>query len=285
MVQPLLKWVGNKRKVAKEIISYFPDSFNNYYEPFVGSGAILIELLEANLDSLLPRFNNAYASDNDKFLIEIFNYVKNDPDKLKKYYKDNTTDFIENKKDNYSKIRDRFNNNRNGLDLLLLSRTCFGGIIRFRKSDGAMSTPVGSHNPISSKSFNKRVDEWHNLFKNNVNLETMDYKIAMARAKKGDVIYCDPPYTHSQGILYGAQSFNIQDFWEAIANAKSRGVEVFVSLNGSRNSSKTDISETPPNGLFTKIIDVSVGKSMIDRFQNKGKKMKNSEVIDKLMIT
>ena len=41
MVQPLVKWVGSKRKVAKKIISYFPTEFNNYYEPFLGSGAVL----------------------------------------------------------------------------------------------------------------------------------------------------------------------------------------------------------------------------------------------------
>ena len=46
MVQPLLKWVGNKRKVASQIISYFPKNINNYYEPFLGSGAVLAELMD-----------------------------------------------------------------------------------------------------------------------------------------------------------------------------------------------------------------------------------------------
>ena len=37
----LLKWIGNKQRFAHEIISYFPGKYDGYYEPFVGSGAVL----------------------------------------------------------------------------------------------------------------------------------------------------------------------------------------------------------------------------------------------------
>ena len=44
-IQPLktqlLKWIGNKQRFAHEIISYFPKHFGTYYEPFIGSGAVL----------------------------------------------------------------------------------------------------------------------------------------------------------------------------------------------------------------------------------------------------
>lgn len=284
MVQPLLKWVGNKRKVAQKIISYFPSQFNNYYEPFVGSGAVLAELQTEKTESLLMNFKNSFASDNNQNLIEIFNYVKKDPDKLINYYQENIEHYLDNKEANYAKIRDRYNHNPNGLDFCLLSRTCYGGIIRFRKSDGYMSTPVGPHKPIKPASFKKRVIYWHELV-SETDFDCLDFKIAMARAKKDDVIYCDPPYTHSQGILYGAQDFKIEELWDAIAKAKSRGAKVLVSINGKRESSHKDISVTPPAGLFERIIDINVGKSMVDRLQKGGQKMVNSEVTDKLMLT
>ena len=41
MVPALLKWIGNKQRFAETIISYMPETFNNYYEPFLGSGAVL----------------------------------------------------------------------------------------------------------------------------------------------------------------------------------------------------------------------------------------------------
>ena len=284
MVQPLLKWVGNKRKVAQKIISYFPSQFNNYYEPFVGSGAVLAELQEKNVNSLLTNFNHAYASDNNSYLIDIFNYVKKDPDVIINYYRKNIEHFLDNKKENYEIIRDRFNSQPNGLDFCLLSRTCYSGIIRFRKSDGYMSTPVGPHKPIKPESFKKRVMTWHNLISNTA-FECLDFSDAMRRAGKDDIIYCDPPYTHSQGILYGAQEFKIEELWDAIYAAKQRGAKVLVSINGKRESNHKDISVMPPAGLFERIIDINVGKSMVDRLQKGGQKMVNSEVTDKLMLT
>lgn len=284
MVQPLLKWVGNKKKVAKEIISYFPSQFNNYYEPFVGSGAVLAELQTEKTESLLIDFNNSFASDSNSNLIEIFNYVKSEPDKLINYYQKNIEHYLDDKEANYAKIRDRYNHNPNGLDFCLLSRTCYGGIIRFRKSDGYMSTPVGPHNPIKPASFRKRVMDWHELV-SDTDFACLDFKTAMARAQKDDVVYCDPPYTHSQGILYGAQDFKIEDLWHEIFKAKNRGVKVLVSINGKRESNHKDISVTPPDGLFERIIDVNVGKSMVDRLQKGGKKIVGTEVTDRLMMT
>ena len=62
----------------------------------------------------------------------------------------------------------------------------------------------------------------------------------MKRPKEGDVVYCDPPYTHSQSIIYGAQEFNIDTLWKMIAECKERGAKVMLSINGMRDSKKKD---------------------------------------------
>ena len=190
---------------------------------------------------------------------------------------------MDDKVNNYNAIRKRYNENPNGMDFCLLSRTCYGGVIRFRK-DGYMSTPVGPHKPISPEKFTQRVKVWHELIKN-TQFDVMDYKKAMVRAKEGDVIYCDPPYTHSQAILYGAQEFHIKELWDSVAVAKEKGVKVLLSINGKRKSNSEDISVAPPEGLFERILDVDVGVSMVDRLQNKGHRMTKSRVTDRLMLT
>ena len=81
-----------------------------------------------------------------------------------------------------------------------------------------MSTPCGIHNPIPPESFSRRVDEWHKRTAG-VTFSLMDYGAAMDGAETGDVIYCDPPYRHSQTILYGAQSFDLQRLFDVIAPA------------------------------------------------------------------
>lgn len=51
----------------------------------------------------------------------------------------------------------------------------------------------------------------------------MDYEEAMNMAEQGDVIYCDPPYSYSQSILYGTQTFDLRHLFEVIERCKARG--------------------------------------------------------------
>ena len=284
MVPALLKWIGNKQRFASTIVSYMPDSFNNYYEPFLGSGAVLAELLMQDATSLYPNFEYAYASDVLPFLIDIFKIVKSEPEKLIEYYSKEISLYYENPVEQYEVIRDRFNYDHNAFDFCLLSRTCFSGIIRFRKVDGYMSTPRGPHKPICPDTFQQRVMLWSELIQK-ADFSVASFEESMSKPQKGDVVYCDPPYTHSQGIIYGAQDFQIAHLWDKIAECKERGAYVMLSINGTRESQKKDISVEIPEGLFKRELLVNCGTSMIDRLQNAGKEMENEIVHDKLLLT
>ena len=284
MVPALLKWIGNKQRFASIIVANMPTAFNNYYEPFLGSGAVLAELLMQDDTSLYPHFNYAYGSDILPFLIDIFRSVKEDPNEIIEYYNKEISAYYENPEEQYEFIRNRFNQNHNAFDFCLLSRTCYSGVIRFRKADGYMSTPKGPHNPIKPSVFANRVALWSNLIQK-ADFYTESFEKAMAKPQHGDVVYCDPPYTHSQSIIYGAQDFNINVLWNKIAECKDRGAYVMLSINGSRESKKKDISIDIPAGLFERELAVNCGTSMIDRLQNSGKDMVDEVVHDKLLLT
>lgn len=284
-IPQLLKWVGNKHKFASEIATYMPDEFDTYYEPFLGSGAVLATVCYANQNTLnSPKFKKSVAGDALKYVTDIFNCVKNNPEEIINHYSDCIIGYNDDKKANYEIIKARFNATKSSLDFAVLTRTCYSGIVRFRKSDGYMSTPVGPHKPISPESFAERVMVWNRLIQNTTFLHA-DFAETMALAGEGDVIYCDPPYTHSQSILYGAQEFNIERLWEAIADAKRRGAKVMLSINGTRESGKKDIGVVPPEGLFERAAVVNCGVSMIDRLQNAGDVMATDLVHDKLLLT
>lgn len=126
MVPALLKWIGNKQRFAEYIVDCFPESFRNYHEPFLGSGAVLAELSQRNAcGAMWPRFERAYASDALPFLVDIFQYVKDDPDVLCDYYQSQIDDYYSHPDESYSMIRDRFNSDKNCLDFCLLTRTCY----------------------------------------------------------------------------------------------------------------------------------------------------------------
>lgn len=271
----LLKWIGNKQRFATEIVSYFPTDFNTYFEPFLGSGAVLA--------TLAPEI--AIGSDTFNPLMEIWQTLQKSPETVKKWYSDRW-DILMNgdKKDEYEKIKESYNENPNGADLLFISRSCYGGVVRFRQADGYISTPVGIHNPISPVSFSKRVDEWHERTKGTKFL-ILDYSEAMEMAKPKDLIYCDPPYCHSQTILYGAQSFSLEKLLRWIENCKSKDIYVALSIDGTKRSGNYICDIPIPSKLFKREIFIECGRSMLKRFQMQNSSLEGEAVSDRLLLT
>ena len=271
----LLKWIGNKQRFAHEIISYFPTEFDGYYEPFVGSGAVL--------GTLAPK--KGFASDVFKPLVEIWRTLRESPETLKGWYSDRwQTIAAHGKVEGYEKIKASYNANPNGADLLFLCRSCYGGVVRFRQADGYMSTPCGVHDPVPPASFGKRVDEWHRRTEG-TSFAVMDFEEAMKRAGRGGVVYCDPPYSFTQSILYGAQSFSLERLFEAIGRCKAKGVYVALSIDGSKKSGDLLCKVPIPKGLFEREAIVNCGRSMLRRFQMNGKTLEEEVVADRLLLT
>lgn len=113
----------------------------------------------------------------------------------------------------------------------------------------------------------------------------MDYREAMALAQPGDMIYCDPPYRHSQTILYGAQSFRIEDLLDAIARCKKRGVYVALSIDGRKRTDGVACDLPIPDGLFEQEVFVNCGRSMLKRFQMEGENLADNVIADRLLLT
>ena len=273
----LLKWIGNKQRFSHEIASYFPRRYNCYIEPFLGSGAVLGTVappIAIGADALSP-------------LIEIWQTLASNPDRLSKWYTERWHAFHEEgktKKEAYDEIRTSYNHSPNGADLLFLARSCYGGVIRFRKRDGWISTPCGSHSPISPESFARRVSIWHSRTRG-CEFICADFEETMDMASAGDLVYCDPPYKTSQSIVYGAQTFSLWRLFDAIASCKSRGVRVALSIDGTKRSGNLICDIPIPDGLFHREVSVNCGRSMLRRFQMRGETLESEEVTDRLLLT
>ena len=271
----LLKWIGNKQRFAHQIASFFPSQIGTYREPFLGSAAVLA--------TLAPTCG--IASDSFRPLIEIWQALSTDPESLKLWYAERWMFSKDgDKKKQYEKIKAAYNAHPNGADLLFLCRSCYGGVVRFRQRDGYMSTPCGVHNPIHPERFSKRVDEWASRT-SGTQFILMDYQEAMAQAKPNDLIYCDPPYSNSQAILYGAQSFNLKDLLRGIEGCRSRGVYVALSIDGTKKSGKYKADLPIPEDLFEQEVFIDCGRSMLRRFQMNGQTLEKEKVTDRLLLT
>jgi DNA adenine methylase len=88
--QPFVKWVGGKRQLIEQFQSLFPTEFGDYYEPFLGGGAVFFNIHK----------KKSYLSDMNAELINVYQVIKNDHKKLIKYLKS-----IEHSKEKYLEIR------------------------------------------------------------------------------------------------------------------------------------------------------------------------------------
>lgn len=271
----LLKWIGNKQKFAREIITYLPKDFGTYYEPFLGSGAVLAHLA--------PK--RAVASDIFKPLIEIWQQLHDDTDEVIRWYSQRHAQIaVIGKQAAYEQVKASYNAKPNGADLLFLSRVCYGGVVRFRKADGHMSTPCGPHRPMPPENFAERARIWAARTRY-VEFRHADFEETMRSAKSGDVCYLDPPYADSQTILYGAQSFSLSRLFEVIGECKGRGVKIALSLDGTKKSGSKQVDLPIPQGLFEREVYVHLGRSMLRRFQMDGQTLEAEHVSDRLLLT
>jgi len=271
----LLKWIGNKQRFAHEIVALFPSDVRTYREPFLGSGAVLAAYQPLH----------AVASDSFEPLIDIWKALQDTPDKLIKWYADRYQIYKSSDKPiGYNLVRDAFNRNPNAADLVFLCRSCYGGVVRFRKADGHMSTPCGAHEPITPESFAERVETWRERTRT-TKFKACDFSESFAAAEEGDLIYCDPPYMDSQTILYGGQLFTLQRLYRAIEDAKKRGVRIALSIDGSKKSGKKTCEVGIPDGLFKRELTVNCGRSMLRRFQRQGETLEDEVVHDRLLLT
>ena len=188
LVTPFLKWVGGKRQLIPVINESISKNFtnHNYYEPFVGGGAILFHLYpkKAVINDFNEELINVYKTikENPEELITDLRTHKNDPD----YFYDIRA--LDRKKD-FLKLSDIKRASR----VIYLNKTCYNGLYRVNSS-GEFNSPFGRYeNPnIVNESTIRAVSNYLNG--NNITILNGDFEDALKGIKKGDFVYFDPPY-------------------------------------------------------------------------------------------
>ena len=264
--KPFVKWVGGKRQLLKQFRKlglYPPENFNpitnNYFEPFVGGGAVFFDLL--------PK--EAELSDLNKELVTTYNVIKNNVDGLIKSLKRHKYE-----KEYYLKVRAKELNNLSDLQIasrfIYLNRTCFNGMYRVNSS-GGFNVPFGKYNnPIICDERNlKRVSK----ALKKVSIKHQDYKKVLQRAKKGDFIYFDPPYyplnrtssftSYTSEIFLEKEQAELRD---TFVELHKRGCFVMLS-----NSDTPFINKIYSNIQGVKISKVQAGRSINSNASKRGK--------------
>ena len=219
IVKPFVKWAGGKNSLIPQITKYYPFELKNgfierYIEPFVGGGAVLIDILQKY------EIKEAYAFDINIDLINCYNVIKNNVEELINELDKKEKNFIalndEERQNYFYDIRAEYNSYKlndkldvkRASEFIFLNRTCFNGLYRVNK-DGKFNVPCGKYkNPTICDSNNLR--NLSELIKN-VIFEYGDYRKSEKYVNNNTFVYFDPPY-RPLSATSGFTSYTKEDF-------------------------------------------------------------------------
>lgn len=297
-MRPLLKWAGGKRQLLPALEQYYPASFDRYFEPFVGSGAVFFHLASTGaLDGRAVTLSDVNAD-----LIGCYRAVRDETESVIKALQALEREHRRRGDDCYYDVRDRrFNPQRAAMAtgnpgllpagyppelaamLIFLNRTGFNGLFRLNRL-GEFNVPAGRYREP------RICDPEHIhavagvLRRPRVVIEHRGFEDAIGEAGKGDFVYCDPPYAPlsrtSSFASYTAAGFGTLDqqrLLQAIVLACRRGAHVVMS-----NSSAPEI-ESAFHARAARQVKISVHRVPARRSINS--RASSRGPVDELIIT
>ena len=255
-IRPFVKWAGGKGNLISQLNNFYPYELKNgkierYIEPFVGGGAVLIDILQKY------NIQEAYAFDINKDLINSYNVIKNNVEELVTNLKQMETEYLqlgqEERKNYFYNIREEYNNYtleeneqniQRAAQFIYLNRTCFNGLYRVNKS-GKFNVPIGSHkNPTICDEENlKNLSE----LLQNVQFQYGDYKKSIEYVTENTFVYFDPPY-RPLNVTSGFTSYTKEDFNDDnqmelatfYRELNERNAKLMLSNSNPKNTNKED---------------------------------------------
>ena len=206
-IAPFVKWAGGKRQLIPQIRERMPEQFNNYYEPFVGGGAVIFELLP----------ENAVINDINRALINAYQMICDHPQEFLQEIKKLDAEMWEDGKEYYYSLREHYNDKlmKDEFDVELaalfvfINKHCFNGLYRVN-GKGLFNVPYNNSRRSS-------VDEQSIMaiseYLRNVTIISGDFEAACEGAGAGDFVFIDSPYAPLNPTSfesYTKQGFDIE---------------------------------------------------------------------------
>lgn len=222
--RPFLKWAGNKYHCLDHLLQTFPEA-SRLIEPFTGSAAVFM-----NTD-----YPSYVLAEGNRDLVILYYYIREEGLEFIEYCRRWFVDKY-NSADMYYQCRDEFNrlrkSRRKAALFLYLNRHGYNGLCRYN-SKGYYNVPFGRY---KKPYFPYREMQ---LFYQKSQCATLvhgDFRTTFLLARKGDLIYCDPPYSplkqSSNFSAYTGKKFTDNDqisLANCAIDAAHRGITVMIS--------------------------------------------------------
>ena len=187
-IAPFVKWAGGKRQLLEQISARMPKEYNTYYEPFIGGGAVMFELL--------PK--EAVINDINVALVNTYRQIANSPREFLDIVNNIDADMWEDGKAYYYAMRERYNDKlmQDELDselaalFVFLNKHCFNGLYRVN-GKGLFNVPYNNSRRVS---YDEESIMAVSEYLRTIDILEGDFEAACINAKAGDFVFFDSPY-------------------------------------------------------------------------------------------
>lgn len=187
-VSPFVKWAGGKRQLLAQIRERMPREYNRYYEPFIGGGAVVFDLL--------PK--NALINDINEALINAYVQIRENADSFLDSINRIDSAIGEDGKAYYYSMRNLYNMKLEKMEydielaalFVFLNKHCFNGLYRVN-SKGLFNVPYNNSKRVS---YDEESIRMTSDYLKKVTITTGDFEDACRNADRGDFVFLDSPY-------------------------------------------------------------------------------------------
>ncbi|WP_028025905.1 Dam family site-specific DNA-(adenine-N6)-methyltransferase [Enterovibrio calviensis] len=241
-----LKWAGGKYSLVDDIRKHLPEG-KKLIEPFIGAGSVFL-----NTD-----YEHYRLADINPDLINLYNLLKQEP---QRYIDDVRTLFTQeyNQKEAYLSIREEFNATTDpylrSLYFLYMNRHGFNGLCRYNKK-GGFNVPFGSY---KKPYFPQAELEFFSEKSKKATFVCEGYEQSFKSARRGSVIYCDPPYaplsSTANFTTYSSGGFSLDD--QAILGDLARKAAMDKSVPVLISNHDTPLTRSLYHGAHLNVVRV-----------------------------
>lgn len=209
-MKPIIKWVGGKFSNLHYIRELLPSTYNKYYEPFLGGGAVLLDLCpkEAVVNDINPELINMYLQVRDN-VEEVIAHLAD----IDSFHEHSGND----PKEIYYDVREAFNNRRGSntpvqaARFIYLNKHCFNGLYRVN-SKGEFNVPFNGK--LTGGSFHAEHLREVSKQLRGVEFRCGDFEQSVKSIAPKDFIFIDSPYvplTPTSFVDYTKEGFSYED--------------------------------------------------------------------------
>jgi len=213
--KPFIKWVGGKTQLLDNIIKKIPKEMNNYFETFLGGGAVLFAVLSLKKQGNIKVNGQIYATDVNSSLINVYRKIQSSHEELFKVIQGFIKEYdsikvfkgskkpvdkveaMTSKESYYYWLRDKYNTEDKCSILsaalfIIINKLCFRGM--YREGPNGFNVPFGHYKKTPTVITKDEIDNISNLIQEVTFIDCSFEDVFELINTESDFVYLDPPY-------------------------------------------------------------------------------------------